>query len=318
MLSPHLIPEADYIIKDIKDGVITTPMRFSAALSELLGCNLYLKCEHLQRTGSFKFRGALNKLALWKNRIPGITAASTGNHGMGVARAAQIMGIEARIFVPANASLAKLNHILRMGATLEKVDGDCLAAELEARRVAAETGAEFVSPYNDPQVIAGQGTIGLEIYEQLQDVEVVYVSVGGGGLIGGIGTWLKHLRPDTQIVGCWAAASPVMYRCMDAGRIVEVAERETISDATAGNLEEGSITLKICKHLIDRRILVSEEEIHKAMKALAEHERWMLEGAAGVAMAACMKDAENIRDKKVAVVLCGRNITLEKFRAAVA
>ena len=311
------IREANDRIKNIGGGAITTPLRFSSALSQLAGSHIYLKCEHLQHTGSFKFRGALNKCAQLRGTTTWVTAASTGNHGMGVARAARLLGMKARIFVPANASRTKLAHIKRLGARLEEVDGDCLVAELTARRVAEAEGGVFVSPYNDEAVMNGQGTIGLELSEQLSDIDAVFVSVGGGGLIGGIGTWLKAFRPEIQVVGCWAAHSPVMYHCMDAGRMIEVPERETLSDGTAGNLEEGSITLPICRKVIDHRVLVSEEEIKTAMKHLAAHERWMVEGAAGVAMAACLKAAAHFKGKKVAVVLCGRNITLDKFLGAV-
>lgn len=301
----------------IDGGAVITPLEYSAGLSARAGCSVYLKGEHLQRTGSFKFRGALNSIAALNDNLP-VLAASTGNHGMGVAMAARLHRRPAVIYVPENASKLKLASIEGFGAKLVKVSGDCLLAETQARAAAEAGEGHFISPYNDPLVMAGQGTIGLELSLQIPELDAVFVSVGGGGLIGGIGTWLKAHMPRTEVVGCWAGHSPVMYRCMNAGRIVDVAEKETLSDATAGGLEQDSITLEVCKQVIDHRILVAEEDIAAAMKLLATHERYMVEGAAALALAALLKNRGRYRDKRVAVVLCGRNIALETFLAAVA
>jgi threonine dehydratase len=282
---------------------------------------LHLKCEHLQHTGSFKLRGALNRMGLLSGdeRRRGVIAASTGNHGQGVARASQVLNVPATVFVPEQASPVKIAPMRSMGVRVETVPGgDGLAAELAARDAASASGQVFISPYNDPAVVAGQGTIGAEILEALPSVEAVFVSVGGGGLISGVGGWLKSQRPDIRIYGCWPENAPTMARCLERGVIHEVEETDTISDGTAGGVETGAITFESCQAFIDDEVLVSEGEIRAAMRLLAEQERWVVEGSAGVALAGCLKLAEVLHGARVAVVLCGRNIVFEKFLAAVA
>jgi len=199
-------------------------------------------------------------------------------------------------------------------------DGLCgppIAAELAARAAAAEQGKTYISPYNDRDVMAGQGTMGLELLEQQPELDAVFLSVGGGGLIGGLGTAVKTLRPATQIVGVWPENSAAMLRSLEAGEIVEAEERPTLSTSTAGAVEPGAVTFDVCRHVIDTTIEVSEAEIAAAMAAIARHDQWMVEGAAGVPLAGLVKQAQAWRDKKVAIVLCGRNIALETFLAAV-
>ena len=245
------------------NNVLTTPLQHSPALSAQYGLDLYLKCEHIQTTGSFKFRGASNKLRLVKEdgSKGSVIAASSGNHGQAVALAARDAGIEARIFVPAAASPAKMAAIQAYGARLELVEGDSLAAEKHARSVAEQEGKTFVSPYNDFEVIAGQGTIGVELLEQLADFDAVFVSVGGGGLISGIGAAIKSERPNAELVGCWPENSPAMHECLKRGEIVDVAEESTLSDGTAGGIEPGTVTFELCRQYVDRRVLVSEAAI---------------------------------------------------------
>ena len=197
------------------------------------------------------------------------------------------------------------------------VDGPPLEAELLARRQAAEHGKVYISPYNDLDVIAGQGTLGMELVEQAPDLDAVFLSVGGGGLIGGVGTALKALNPRVRVVGVWPQNSPCMLRAMQAGQIVDVEEQETLSDGTAGAVEPGSVTLALCRDVIDETVTVSEAEIGRAMRMVADAEHWIVEGAAGVALAGLVKRAESFRGQKVAVVLCGRNIALEKFLYAI-
>jgi threonine dehydratase len=200
-----------------------------------------------------------------------------------------------------------------MGVQVETVPGDGLAAEQAARAAAAADGRVFVSPYNDPDVIAGQGTIGLELFESLGALDAVFVSVGGGGLISGIAASLKSNCPGVRIVGCWPANAPAMARCLADGRIHEVEELPTISDGTAGGVEDGAITFEACQALVDEHVLVSEPEIFGAMRLLAEQERWIVEGSAGVALAGAMALRADYAGAKVAVVLCGRNIAYDKF-----
>jgi len=303
----------------LRPQVRRTPLDRSHTLSARYHCDLFFKEEHLQHTGSFKFRGASNKIRLLTSaqQAQGVITASSGNHGQGMALAGAMAGVPVTVFATATASALELNAIRSYGAQVITLEKDSLSVELEAAATAARQQITFVSPYNDPDVIAGQGTVALEIADEQPDLDAVFVSVGGGGLISGIGTVMKHVSPATRIIGCWPAASTAMYSSIQAGKIVEPQELETLSDGTAGGLEPGTITFPICQQVIDDFVLVSEEEIRAALATLARHERWMLEGAAGVAMAAFMQQAERWRGKRVAVVLCGRNITTEKFLGAI-
>jgi threonine dehydratase len=282
-----------------------TPVEYSTELG------VWLKLEHLQHTGSFKFRGASNKMALLtpEQAAAGVVTASNGNHGLGVAAAAQARDIAAEVFVSSHVSPAKARRIERHGARIHCAGDDPLTAELAARQAAADSGRVFISPYNDADVMAGQGTIAVELLRQLPKVDAVFVAVGGGGLIGGIGAYLKEASPRTEVVGCWPETSPVMYECMRAGRVVDVPEQPTVSESTAGGLEPGSVTLDVCRRVIDRAVLVSEAEILSAMRLVLEAEHWLVEGAAGVAVAAYL--AEKHRYETAAIVLCGRNLSPE-------
>ena len=272
---------------------------------------VWLKLEHLQHTGSFKFRGACNKIALLtgEQAATGVIAASNGNHGIGVAAAARARGISAEVFVSSQVAPAKAQRIEAFGARLRRAGDDPLTAELAARRAAEESGRVFISPYNDLDVAAGQGTIAVELVRQIPGLDAVFVAVGGGGLIAGIGSYLKDVSPRTEIIGCWPENSPVMLRCMEAERIVDVPEQPTLSESTAGGLESGCVTLEPCRRVIDRSVLVSEDEILAAMRLLLHTEHWVVEGAAGVALASFRKEAEQYRGKCVAVLLCGRNLS---------
>lgn len=304
----------------IRPAVSVTPLDFSSALSASTGCDVFLKCEHLQPTGSFKLRGATNKLAHLDDaeRRAGVVTASTGNHGLAVARAGSRLGISVTVYVAASASSLKTAAIRALGATLVSVDGPPIAAELRARERGEREGKVYVSPYNDPQVVAGQGTTGVELVEQNGELDAVFIAVGGGGLIGGAGTALKRLSPKTRVVGVWPENSPCMLRALEAGRIVDVEETATLSDGTAGAVEARSITFPICQAVIDETMTVTEHQIAAAMRRIAETERWMIEGAAGAAVAGMIKSAERYKGRKVAAVLCGRNIALETFLTAVA
>jgi threonine dehydratase len=272
---------------------------------------VWLKLEHLQHTGSFKFRGASHRIARLTadEAAAGVVTASNGNHALGVAAAAGARGIAAEVYVSAHVAPAKAQRVEALGARLHRAGEDPLTAELTARRAAAATGRVYISPYNDLDVVAGQGTIAVELHRQVPDLNAVFVAVGGGGLIAGIGTYFKQVSPRTEIVGCWPENSPVMLRCMEGGRILDVPEQPTLSESTAGGLEPGSVTLPLCRAVIDRPVLVTEDEILAAMRLLVHTEHWLVEGAAGVALAAFLKDAARYREKRAAVVLCGRNLS---------
>lgn len=303
----------------IRAHVRHTPLDLSLGLSDTLDLEVHLKCEHLQHSGSFKYRGATNKLMSLSadQRAAGVITASSGNHGLGVATAGRVHGVRPRIFLPNNVSPTKLSGIRALGALVELVDGDAYGAELEAIRTASSQGATYISPYNDAAVMAGQGTIGLEILDDFPEVEAVFISVGGGGLIGGIGTALKAARPNIAVIGCWPENAPALMKALETGAIHPVPEQPTLSDGTAGGVEEDSITFPVCQQVIDRTIAVSEDEIRAAMRDIGIFERWMVEGAAGVALAGLASLRAEFAGKKCAVVLCGRNIALDKYTAAV-
>ncbi|HBC0018024.1 TPA: threonine/serine dehydratase [Enterobacter hormaechei subsp. xiangfangensis] len=303
----------------IRQIVAVTPAIYSPSLSALSGCEVFLKAEHLQPTGSFKVRGATNKLRQLPDaqKAAGVITASTGNHGQAMALAGAKYGVPVTVYAADDASPVKLEAMRMMGAEVITLAADPLSVELAAADAAREQSRPFVSPYNDPDIIAGQATIGVELAEQLPGLDAVFVAVGGGGLIGGIGAALKTLNPTTSVIGCWPENASAMYQAMKAGEIIPVVESDTLSDGTAGGVEPGSITFPLCQAVIDDCVLVSEDEIRQAMQLVARHEHWIIEGAAGVALAALLKQQEQWKGKRVAVVLCGRNITLEKFIEAV-
>ena len=295
----------------IRPWVRETPLETSVELGAGENVSVFLKLEHLQRTGSFKFRGASNKIAMLtpEQAAAGVIAASNGNHGLGVAAAAEMRGISAEVYVSSQVSPAKAQRIERHGARIRSVGDNPLSAEVAARRAAEQAGKVFISPYNDADVIAGQGTIAVELERQLPRIDAVFVAVGGGGLIGGIGAYLKAVTPQTEIVGCWPENSPVLYECLRAGSIVDVVEQPTLSESTSGGLEPGAVTLDVCRNAIDRSVMVSEDEILSAMRLILETEHWVVEGAAGVAVAAFRKEAHRYAGKNVVIVLCGRNLS---------
>lgn len=305
--------------QSIRPQVLVTPLKRSNLLSSALGCEVLFKWDFAQPTGSFKIRGATNRmLALAPDeRRRGVTTASTGNHGLAVARAGAVAGVPVTVYVAQSTVPSKIAAIKAQGADLVVVDGPVIAAELTARRDALDQGKVYVSPYNDIAVVAGQGTLGLELMEQAPDLDAVFIALGCGGLAGGAGTAIKHLRPGTRVIGVSPENSMAMLKSLEVGEIVDPGDKPTLSDGTAGAVEPGSITFGICQAAIDETIAVTEDEIAAAMRRLAETERLMVEGAAGVALAGLLKQAERYRSCKVAVVLCGRNIGLDQFIAAV-
>lgn len=304
-------------IKAVDGGVWETPLDESGAFSEQTGVSFFLKGEHLQRTGSFKMRGAMNKILCLneKERERGVVAASSGNHGRATAHAARMAGVEATIYLPESVSPQKHSNIKRLGAKTVLVPGDAVLGERAARAAADREGKTYVSPYADLDVIAGQGTVGLELASQCPDLAAAYVCVGGGGLIAGIGSYLKAHRPDVEIIGCWAENTPAMHLCIKKGEIYDTPEAPSLSDGTAGSVEEGAITLPLCQEVIDRHLLISEAEIASAMRSMVAAENFIIEGAAGVALAAGLKTASDYQGRKVAVVICGRNVALDTFRS---
>jgi threonine dehydratase len=228
-----------------------------------------------------------------------------------VAEALRLVGGRGTIVVSASASPYKVAKLADAGLEVVTHDGDPMAAELTARALAEREGRVYVSPYNDPDVVAGQGTIGVELVRQLPDVDVVYVAVGGGGLAAGVAAAVKSVRPGATLVGCWPEHATAMLASIRAGRIVEVEERPTLSDGTAGNLEPGSVTLPLCAALIDEHVTVSEDAIAAGMRDAALGDHLVVEGAAGVAIAgyrAAVAARPELVGRASAIVLCGGNL----------
>ena len=272
--------------------------------------NTFVKRENEQTTGSFKVRGSLNKILSLSDeeKKKGVVAASTGNHGLGVAHACSVARIQGEVFLPEKSKKSKIEKLKAAGVQLKFVQGDSLQAEMQAKSYARGAGKVWISPYNDPAVIAGQGTIGLELLEQLPDLQRAFVTVGGGGLISGIAMAIKQVRPEVRIIGCQPKNSPEMSLSVAAGRIINLeTQLETLSDGSAGGVEDGSITFDYCRQLVDEWVTVSEAEIAGAMLHALDTHGLVIEGSAGVALAGLLK----VRGftKCDAVILCGGNIS---------
>ena len=268
--------------------------------------------EHQQVTGSFKLRGACNKIFALAPEVAarGVVASSTGNHGLGVAAAAKFRGIDAELFLSSQVPEAKWKKIESYGARITFAGDNPLDAEIAARAAADVSGRTYISPYNDWHVIAGQGTIAVELLRQVDSLDAVFVATGGGGLISGIGSYLRAHSPHTEVIGCWPENSRVLYECVQAGRIIEFPENYTLSESTAGGVEPGSITFDLVRQVVHRSVLVSEEAILDAMKWARDLD-WTIEGAAGVALAAFWREASRYEGKTVAVIFCGGNLSPE-------
>jgi len=297
----------------ISGFAVQTPVALVTEDRESFGSvRLYLKLENLQKTGSFKLRGAANKIfSISREEADrGVVTSSAGNHGLAVATSARERGIKAEVFLCSEISSEKAQWIEQCGASVCRVGETPLEAELAARAFAEASGKTYVSPYNDLQVIAGQGTVALELTQQVPQIDAIYAAVGGGGLISGIGVWLNSVSPQTEVIGCWPENSRTLYESLQAGRIIEFPEKPTLSESTAGGVEPGSVTFELCQRFVNRKILISEPEILKAMR-WAKSKGWVVEGAAGVAIAAVFKDAANYQGKTVICVSCGGNLIPE-------
>jgi threonine dehydratase len=289
----------------------------SEAFSDALGAKVFFKLENLQTTGSFKLRGATNRLmTLTEEELAkGCVAASSGNHGAAVACAMQKLGMSGVIFVPEQTPDVKVDKIRSYGGDVQYFGTDGLDTEQHAREYAKQEGMLYLSPYNDEQVIAGQGTCGVEMLEQLPEVDAVFVAVGGGGLIGGVGSVLKARNPDIKVYGCQPKASAVMAHSVEAGEILDMQSEATLSDGTAGGIEAGAITLPLNQAVVDDFVIVDEQQIAAAMRLYVGRERHAIEGAAGVAVAGLLAKKEEISGQNVVVIVCGGNIAEDKLDA---
>ena len=313
-MNQEFCKDVDAALKRIATHIRKTPVEFSHSMSNSSGSKVLLKLENFQITGSFKARGAVNKMSLMAEENPEkIITASSGNHGSAVAYAASILGLDTLIFLPENVSSAKLNKIKQFGAKVDIKSKDAGNAEKAARAYALKHGYPYLSPYNDYDVIAGQGTIAAEVTQQATGIDAVFIAVGGGGLISGIGGYLKQMNPGVQIIACSPENSAAMHYSLEADTIIDIDHLETISDGTAGALEENAITYEYCHSVVDQSVLLTEDEIIKSMKEFMNSHQMMIEGAAGVAIAGFSKIQHQFQNKQVLIVVCGANISSEKL-----
>ncbi len=319
-----MTPDPDSIAEDatlaaerLSGYVVETPLVFSPQFSNASGANVWLKLENLQDTGSFKLRGATNRLLAMsaEERARGCVTASSGNHGAGVACAAARLDLQGIVFVPEQTSRTKVDAIRSYGGDVRHFGTDGLDTELHAREFAESEGMVYVSPYNDPAVVAGQGTCGVEIARQSSGIDAVFVSIGGGGLISGVGSVLKRHDPSTRVVGCQPAASSVMTKSIEAGQVLELESHPTLSDGTAGGVEPDAITFELCRSVVDDYLLVDEEAIAAAMIDFIDKQHQLAEGAAGVALAAFLANAAEFRGRNVVILVCGGNVSSETLRS---
>lgn len=301
----------------IKPHIRETPLERSNFYSEKGEANVYLKCENLQHTGSFKARGAMNKiLSLSDDELKrGVITASTGNHGAAVAFSLGKIGASGTVFVSPKASTSKIEAIKRLGAEVRTHGDDPIEAENFARKYANENNRVYVPPYNDEKIIAGQGTIGVELEKQLDKIDAVFIAVGGGGLIAGIGGYLKSVNPEIEIIGCSPMNSNVMHQSVEMGKLVgDLPSLPTLSDGTAGGIEDDSITFELCREFVDKWITVSEDEIRANLREFIDTHHQLIEGSAAVAIASYLKIKEQFIGKNVVIILCGANIGVETLR----
>ena len=278
---------------------------------------VWLKLELQQVTGSFKVRGALNAVGcLLDHRRAdsrGVVACSAGNHALGVALASQVHGIPAQLFVPETIDPARKHALESFAVEVTLVRGGYGDAERSAMTAAQASHRDFISPYNDPQVVAGQGTVAAELFRQLPELDALIVAVGGGGLLAGVASYARALKPDIEIIAVSPVRSPVMCDILSGHNVPSYGVIKTLSDSTAGDIDSASITIDLCRALISRWVLVTEEEIVAAMKYLFFEHRLVVEGAGALAVAAYSKERDRLKDKNCALVVCGGNIEAERF-----
>jgi threonine dehydratase len=315
-ISMNIYKEVISAEKRIRPHIRKTYLEYSPYLSSKVDGRVYLKLECLQHTGSFKYRGALNKyLSLSpKNRQGTVITASSGNHGSAFAAILQKFDGKGVVYLPENASPAKVNNLRQYGVNLEFFGTDCIMSETLARSTAEKNQQVFVSPYNDPQIMGGQGTIAVELLDQMNTMDCVLVPVGGGGLISGIAGYLKTMDKNIHIIGCQPENSAVMYESIKAGKIIEMTSKPTIADGTAGGIEPGSATFDICQETVDDFILVSENEIRAAIRHIIEQHQMLIEGAAALSVACLLKNKDRFKGKNTVLIISGKKITLELLK----
>lgn len=293
----------------LRPYVQRTPLLPAGALGRMAGVELWLKAENLQRTGSFKVRGAFNRIRLLSSeeRRRGVVTASAGNHAQGVALAARELGVRATVVMPEGAPLVKVESTRGYGAEVVLHGQDFHEADAYARTLQAQRGAVYVHPFDDPAVIAGQGTVGLEVAEQLPEVEAVVVPVGGGGLACGVAVAVKSANPAVKVVGVQAAAAPAVYRAWHEGRAVQVPARRTLADGLAVQAPREAV-LRLLRRWLDDLVTVEEDELAGAMVLLLERAKLVAEGAGAAAVAALVYGKTQLRGVRTVAVVSGGNV----------
>lgn len=303
----------------IKGLIRRTPLEYSPFFSEACGGEVYLKFENFQLTGAYKIRGALNKMLQLddEERERGVITASSGNHAQGIGYAAKMLGVEASIVVPSITPKTKIEAIKRYGVDLITYGRIFDEAELRAHELARELSRTYISAYNNFEIIAGAGTVGLEMIEDEPDLELILCPVGSGGLLSGISILFKSLNPEIEILGVQSKASPVMYESFKRGEHVEIPieeMEESIAESLYGGFERGSITFDIVKELVSDIVLVKEEDIKTAISLFLEHHHQVAEGAGAVGLAALIENEKRFKGKKVGTIISGGNIDISLLR----
>jgi threonine dehydratase len=296
----------------IGGAIYVSPCAYTHSLSERLGCKLYLKLENLQMTGSFKERGAAHRLALTTEaeRARGVVAASAGNHAQGVAHHARLLGIDSTIVMPVGTPMSKVESTRRLGGRILLQGQDYDAAAALASRIAEEEGRLLVHPFDDPGVMAGQGTLGLELVEQVPELDLVVVPVGGGGLIAGVATAVKAQRPQARVVGVEPAVMPSMREALDAGAPCTLPPAHTLADGIAVR-RVGDGPFEVARHLVDAMVTVDDEEVAESILVLLEHEKTVAEAAGAAALAALLAGRIPCVGAHVVAVVSGGNIDVQ-------
>jgi len=304
--------------KRVQKWARRTPMEYSPGLSKLIDGDVWLKLENQQVTGSFKIRGATNKILLLseEEKERGIVTASSGNHAQGLGYAAKELGVRAKVIVPEMTPQVKIDAIRKYGVELIIEGEEYMVSERLARRIEADEGMTFVSAYNDIDLIKGQGTVGLEMVEDVPDLDVVLIPVGGGGLASGVASVIKQAT-SAIVIGIQSETSPVMYECVKKGHIHDIPLRDTYAEGLHGGLEPRSVSFDICREVIDEWAILTEDDILDAIKYLLHESHMLVEGAGAVGVAAILSDPDRYTEKRVGVVVSGGNLGMETLKKVV-
>ena len=297
-------------LERIAPHIRRTECRRASALSDEIGGDVRLKLENLQHSGSFKLRGVINKILSLSEEDSQklLVTASTGNHGAAFAHALQLFGLHGKLFMPKTSAAVKVENVRSTGVPFELVGEDCVEAEAHAAAFAFDNRHIWISPYNDLEVVHGQGTVAIELKEQLDDIDAVLAPVGGGGLMAGVAGYLKAVDPSIEVIGCQPVNSCVMYESIKAGEVLDIESLSTISDGTAGGIEAGAVTFDLCRRYVDSFVLLQEAEIIAAMRFLHEEEGLTVEGAAALPAAAVLNQRARFAGRRTVLIVSGGRV----------